>query len=203
MSGLTVDVAALTDLEQYIGAFPDATREAARIALNDVTEQDGLARFRKAIEDQVDFGPGYLTTDRLGIVSKARNEDLKVVVVGRQRATSLARFAKGQTPESTKGQGVTVRVKPGRPQALRSAFLVRLRQGGGNNDGYNLGLAVRLKPGETIRNTTKAVQLDNNVYLLYGPSVDQIFRDVAIDETPAVLEEIGNEFFRQFFRLIG
>jgi hypothetical protein len=45
------------------------------------------------------------------------------------------------------------------------------------------------------------VHLAPNVFLLYAPSVDQVFRSVAETETPAVLDMMGNEFFRQFARL--
>jgi hypothetical protein len=45
------------------------------------------------------------------------------------------------------------------------------------------------------------VHLAPNVLLLYAPSVDQVFRTVGETETPAVLDMMGNEFFRQFARL--
>ena len=77
---------------------------------------------------------------------------------------------------------------------MDQAFLVRLK----NN---NIGLAVRLKPGEVLQNSEKAVRLDNNVYLLYGPSVDQVFRSVADDITPSIQQSVSRQFFRQFTRL--
>jgi hypothetical protein len=205
-----IEYQALSDLVGYVDAFPEAARTAARIALNDVTEDQGLKQFREAIEAQVDFGPGYINIDRLGITSRAKNEQLRVVVTGRHRATSLARFAKGQSPVSNVGvqnsarqRGVRVKVKAGgATKTIRSGFLVKLNRGSaGIRDGFNVGLAVRLKPGERLLNKTKHVQLDNNVVLLYGPSVDQVFRDVAVDETPALLPKIESEYFRQFFRL--
>lgn len=200
-----VEYDALEDLSTYIEGFPVAARQSARIALNDVAEGEGLAVYRKAIEEQVDFGEGYLTSDRLGVTSKARDQNLAVTITGRQRATSLARFAKGQTVQSTRRKGVRVRVKAGGGDSLiQNAWLVRLRKGSAaSRDGFNLGLAIRLEPGERLRNKreVRSVQLDQNVYLLYGPSVDQVFRDVAVTDTPAVLEKVGQEFFRQFFRL--
>ena len=200
-----VEFEALNGLVDYVEAFPDTAREAARIALNDVAEGEGLAVYRKAIDEQVDFGAGYLTTDRLGVTSKARDSNLAVTITGRQRATSLARFARGQSVQSTRKKGVRVRVKAGGgEQFMQNAWLVRLRKGSSSDrDNFNIGLAIRLKPGERLRNKreVRSVQLDQNVYLLYGPSVDQVFRDVAITDTPVVLEKVGNEFFRQFFRL--
>ncbi|WLJ71128.1 hypothetical protein [Sphingomonas phage Carli] len=203
-----IEFDALTDLEQYVSAFPEATTEAARIALNDVSDGEGLAVYRKAIESEIDYPEGYITTDRLGVTTKATNSKLAVTITGRQRATSLARFARGgQTVASTRRAGVRVKVsKQGGGGRMERAWLVRLNKGSSKDrDNYNLGLAIRLEPGERLRNKreVRSVQLDQNVYLLYGPSIDQVFRDVAITETPPVLDKIGNEFFRQFFRIVG
>lgn len=200
-----IEYEALTGLEELIEAFPAATKTAARIALNDVAGGEGLAVYRKAIMDQIDYQDGYLTTDRLGVTNRATDSDLAVTISGRQRATSLARFAQGQTVSSTRRKGVKVRVKRGGPaQLMERAWLVRLNRGSSQSrDNFNVGLAIRLEPGERLRNKreVRSVQLDQNVYLLYGPSVDQVFRDVAVTDTPPVLEKVGNEFFRQFFRL--
>lgn len=200
-----IDYEALTGLEDYIGAFPEATKQAARIALNDVAEGEGLAVYRKAVNEQIDYPDGYLTTDRLGVTNRATDNNLAVTITGRQRATSLARFARGQTISSTARKGVRVKVKRGgAAKLMERAWLVRLNKGSSaDRDNYNLGLAIRLEPGERLRNKkdVRSVQLDQNVYLLYGPSVDQVFRDVAVTDTPPVLEKVGNEFFRQFFRL--
>lgn len=200
---LDIEFAAIEGLVDHIEAFPRASREAARIALNDVAEGDGLAILRAAVEKQVAFPAGYLNDERLGITKPARDSDLSVVITGRQRATSLARFAQGQTVSSTHRAGVTVMVKPGSARRLAKAWLVNLKRG--NADGGNIGLAVRLKPGDTLRNKreTSGISLDTNVHLLYGPSVDQVFRDVALDETPAILALVEREYYRQFFRLVA
>lgn len=199
---LDIEFAAIDGLVDHIEAFPRASREAARIALNDVAEGDGLAILRAAVEKQVAFPAGYLNDERLGITKPARDGDLSVVITGRQRATSLARFARGQSVSSTHRVGVTVMVKPGQTSVLAKSWLVNLKRG--NADGGNIGLAVRLKPGQTLRNKREmGISLDTNVHLLYGPSVDQVFRDVALDETPAILVLVEREYYRQFFRLVA
>lgn len=202
---LLSEFSAIEGIESYLEAAPEATREAARIALNDTVEDEGLAMFRKSIQDQAAYPPGYLNDERLGIRKRATNQRLEVVVSGRFRPTSLARFARGQTPATTRKSGVRVTVRPGQARLMRKAFLVPLRRGNAfDRDNYNLGLALRLKPGERIRNKRQQVaRLDRNVVLLYGPSVDQIFRDVAVDDTPEVLRQVERKFYRQFFRLTG
>ncbi len=203
--GLLVEYDALDDLVDYIDAFPSEAREAARIALNDTAEGEGLAVYRKAIAAEIDYPDGYITSDRLGVTGRATDDKLAVTITGRQRATSLARFARGQTVQSTRKKGVRVKVsKNGGGGFMERAWLVKLNRGSSKDrDNFNLGLAIRLEPGERLRNKreVRAVQLDQNVYLLYGPSIDQVFRDVAVTDTPPVLDKIRAEYFRQFFRL--
>jgi hypothetical protein len=157
------------------------------------------------MQQQIAFPGGYLNRERLGITKRATDDDLNVVVTARFRPTSLARFAPGQTIEgSRRSRSVRVRVKRGRSTRISGAFLVRLNRGGDMADGFNLGLAIRLKPGERLRGKRQqAVRLAENLYLLYGPSVDQVFRTVSGEESEAVLDDLAVEFRRQFVRLSG
>ena len=198
---LNVNIAQVLDLENFLVSVPDKTRQAAAYAMNDVLTGQGLARFRKAVAAEVQFPSGYVD-DKIDIAQRATPTRLVASVVGRQRPTSLARFA-ASGAVGGKG-GVTVRVKGGSTY-MPGAFLVRLRQGGGiTDDGFNVGLAVRLKEGTVLKkkDTSRMVHLESNVVLLYGPSVDQILRnEVAEAETPEVVDAIATEFFRQFARL--
>jgi hypothetical protein len=79
---------------------------------------------------------------------------------------------------------------------IETSFGVRLGLRNGNT-----GLAVRLKPGEKIKGSTGAVQMAENLYLLYGPSVDQVFRGVAEDRSGDLMNMVSSKFLRQFARL--
>lgn len=196
-----INIRQVLELEQFLEAVPDITRRSAAYAMNDVLGGQALARFRKAVAADVRFPPGYVD-DKINFDKRATPTDLTASVIGRQRPTSLARFASGGVVGGR--GGVTVRVKGG-SSYMKDAFLVRLRQGPSiTDDGFNLGLAIRLKEGTTLnkRDTSRMVRLDNNVVLLYGPSVDQILRnEVAEAETPEVVGAVAQEFFRQFARL--
>lgn len=200
---LNIDLAPILDLENFLKATPDITNRAVSYAMNDVLGGQGLARFRKAVAAEVQFPPGYVD-DKINIDQRATPGRLIASVVGRQRPTSLARFATSGTVGS-KG-GVSVRVKGG-GKFMKDAFLVRLNRGAGlTDDGYNVGLAIRLKPGQTLnkKDTSRMVHLGKDVVLLYGPSVDQILNnEVADAETPEVVDAIAAEFFRQYARLAG
>lgn len=198
---MKVEVSAIKALSDFIEAAPDTTRNAASLAMNTVIPRGGMKRYKDAMRSQIAFPPGYLDeTEKFGVTHFATPTRLEVAITARQRPTSLARFASG----ALNGEGATVRVKKGRTTRLARAFMVRLRAGTVlDNDNFNLGLAVRV-PGGRFRNkkdASRMVQLAKDVFLLYGPSVDQVFRTVSVTETPFVLNDIEAEFYRQFGRL--
>ena len=135
-----------------------------------------------------------------GIGHRARDNNLEATIAGRQEPTSLSRFATERARfirgRHARGTPVTVNVHPGRVHEFkRNAFFLRLRNG-------NIGLGIRLKNGESLTNTVGAKIITDGplkgVALLYGPSVDQIFRTVAVDISPEVLDALTVEFLRQF-----
>lgn len=184
----------LNDFLKFAEALPEIANEAAFLAVND-TARDTTPAIAQEMRKQIAFPPNYLNKDRLGIRKKANRQNLEAVISGRDRPTSLARFApRGATPLSTKGKPLRLMVKPGQPVTLKKAFLVNLRNG-------NTGLAVRLKKGETMQFTEKAVRLADNLYLLYGPSVDQVLQSISIDQAPDIMDRLNRNFLRQFARL--
>ncbi len=201
---VTVIANGLDKFRERMNRMPEISARAARLAINDTADTARRKIIPELIEKQVDFPPGYLADDdRLAVVTRATDGELTAVIAARARATSLARFTTGGTPGVTLPGGVPVRVKPGSGRTLPKAFLVRLRQGASlTEDHFNVGLAVRLKPGQTIRNKNVNVQeTKSGITLLYGPSVDQVFRVVAEDVTDELNEMLETEFLRQFDRL--
>lgn len=201
----TVD---LPDIIDFLETRPAIARKAARFAINDTTARKAVPRFRKSMQKEVAFPAGYLSKDRFGQTKKATDVDLTAIITARFRPTSLARFAKGQSFDGARRTG-GVRVKVnggGSNKRIKGAFFVKLPRGGDTADGFNIGLAIRLKPGEKLRGRRKggaSVQLAPDLYLLYGPSIDQVFRDVSVEESPAVADSLTKEFTRQWVRLSG
>lgn len=195
----------LDDLASYLTLAPKAATRAARLAINDTTRDVGLKESIRRIEEQVAFPPGYLNDPkRLRISKFATENDLEAAIYARQRPTSLARFSSGG---SVGRAGVRVQVARGASREMGRAFLLRLPQGRGpvTDEAFNLGLAIRLRPGEKIANKKiMATQIgQSGLYLLYGPSVDQVFRSVAVDVSPQIADELATQFVRQFVRLTG
>lgn len=190
-----VAVEGLAELKSF-DTLPQDILVAARRAVNKTTDR-AYAASGRGIRMQVNLPARYVTgkNGRLRIKSKASGTRLEGVIEGRQRPTSLARFASGGAP-GRKG-GVTVEVKPGGARFMKRAFLMRLRSGAQLTDTkFNLGLAIRLREGESIRNKREMIRLDRNLYLLYGPSIDQVFRDVADDVAPQTADYLEAEFAR-------
>lgn len=201
---LQVDLSAVIGLEDFLGDVPDITRRSMSIAMNDTLKGPGLAEYRRGVEDEINLPKGYVNSDRLAFNERASPDKLVASIVGRQRPTSLARFAAGAIIGG-KG-GVTVRVqRGGGSKTFKKGFLVRLNAGAGlSDDNYNVGLAVRLDASSHLnkKDQSRMVHLDRNVVLLYGPSIDQVLRtSVADEKTPAVVTEITTQFYRQFARL--
>lgn len=200
----SLDFEALTRLEHYFRSLPQIANESASISLNSVMGQNGsgMKLLRHMTEQEVNFPPGYVDDEKIKTLRYARPDDLTVHVQARKRATSLARFATSKIPAATvaeRKQGVTVAVHRGRQKTIRSGFLVRLKRGASlTEDNYNLGLAVRLKDGETIKNKKQVKQGNlKGLYLLYGPSVEQIVGEVVTENEEPILNLIAVEFVRQ------
>ncbi len=197
MSTFAVFAEGLAGLKNFKEVTADLEMAAVQ-AINKIA-RDGRSLAAKEIGREVAFPASYLSPSagRLTVTRQAKRGSLEAAIGARSRPTSLARFI---TSTARQGKaGVTVQVQPGRSIQLPKAFLVRLRSGveGLNNK----GLAVRLKEGETLRNKTRAVKMAKNLYILYGPSVDQAFlnnagKGVADDITPEVLNRLEDEFLR-------
>ncbi len=196
MAGLyAVAIEGLDSLKRY-EELPAKIERAASRAINAASDRARAAAAR-AIRLQVNLPASYLTGDdsRLRVVKRASAGDLEAIVRGRQRPTSLARFVTSGSVGSR--NGVTVEVKSGSARFMRRAFLIRLRAGTADLDTKsNLGLAIRLKAGESLTNKRAAIRMNNGLYLLYGPSVDQVFRSVRDDITPDIADYLEREFGR-------
>lgn len=208
---MTVQVA-LAGFDRFATLIRGAEAVADKAADLAITETGRFAyrESSKDIRDQVNFSPSYIGSpasggNRLRIQRGTRGGQPFVRIVGRDRPTSLARFVQGNP---SKGQAVRVSVKPGTTRVLKTAFKVRLRRGKTlTEDNFNEGIAIRLPKGATLSQRRK-LGLDGlpeifpNVFLLYGPSVAQVFNAVSNDVQPRVSRKLETEFVRQFNRLL-
>ncbi len=200
---ITGDDTFIRRLEQQ----PKVAQKAARLAIND-TLRRGRRMAKKEILSQVNLPPGYVDNTRL-TENLAKGDTLRGSIIARRRATSLTRFGVTQlyqrnaTKPGRKKAGVTVRVKRAR-KTIPNAFLLNLKNG-------NRGLAIRVPEGKKPRRRFGGKPLyksnNTNVWLLYGPSLNQIM--TASNKGPSIVESLqgelstylNREFVRQYARL--
>lgn len=195
-------------LEAFESIFKDmagTADQAARMAINDTA---AFARRvgAKGIADRVNFTQQYLTggaNPRLLVSRRATNASLEAVVTGRDRPTSLARFAKRAPTFGRQKDSPPVQVAThGQSAPVKGSFFVKLRAGSADSGGFNVGLAVRLKPGERIPGKRQMASTKTGFYLLYGPSVGQLYATVAEVTEPEVSNHLVDEFIRQIERTL-
>lgn len=202
---VTIDASGLADLEKYFEAFPAVALTSMSIALNETARGPAIKAAKREIKDQVAFPEGYLDRpDRLSVSQFSTPTKLEARIKGRDRPTSLARFATPGQPiyhtGAVKKPGrVTVQVKPGVHRTFNSAFLWQF-------PGGNIGFAIKLRPGEKVMGVDRYSPYQvprkdgkpSGIFILYAPSVDQVFQDVAQQIIPEVTSALEDEFHRQF-----
>lgn len=187
-------------------ADPEIIAKALTMTLNRAAERF-RTRADRAIRADINFAASYLrpSQGRLTVRKKASRQALEAIVSGRVEATSLARFVRRKSlapGQRVPGGKIGVKVKTkGTVKQIPRAFLIRLK-----ND--NIGLAVRQKDG-TKPPGYKPKHIGDNIYLLYGPSVDQALMSatngggVVREITPEIAAFIETEFKRNLTRLGG
>lgn len=198
----------LDQVRKLVAGIPETVDAASAFAINEAVTF-GRNESSRRIREQVAFSASYIgsSTDpnaRLRVAKKATSADLEGVIAGRSRPTSLAQFMTGA--KLGKGGYVRVRVSASRgAKTIPNAFPIKLRRGFGVFDAENAneGVAVRLKDGQLPGglNKKQMVQVSGSLYLLYGPSVDQVFRDVRFEVQAPVGDVLETSFLRNFARL--
>ena len=189
MSGAYILVVeGLSSLED-IENLPEEIIRNARNAINKAADRARTSSERE-IRKELNFPAQYLRS-RLRVNKRASGSNLEAIISGRDKPTSLARFVTSRSPKVGKA-GVNVKVASNVARRMQQAFVMQLRNG-------NLGLAIRLKPGAMLRGSRGAKQFsskDSNLYLLYGPSVDQAFRTILPNQEEDAAEYLEREFLR-------
>lgn len=192
VDGLDVDL---------LEGLDDATRRRkAAMAINRIA-RDARAEIARRITAEVNLPASYVSPskDRLFVGARADAGSLETKITARGRPTSLARFV---TSGRVGRAGVGLQVQKGKTTRMNRAFLLPLPAGSGAVDtARNMGLAIRLRRGERITGKYSAKQVAGNLYLLYGPSVSQVFeansgKGVKRDIIPELEDDLRREFLR-------
>lgn len=187
-----VFIEGLEALDDLVDISPEIERKAIQ-AINKTTRRTRTEASRQ-IRNQIRLKASYLNQEDRLSMKFARAGKLEGRISGRDRPTSLARFVTNKSGSVRdmnrrfRRSGARIQVKPGATRVARKAFAVPLRGG-------NVGLAIRTKGGPPQR-AYKPKKLSDNVYLLYGPSIDQVFSTVREDLEDDAAEFLEYEFNR-------
>lgn len=190
-----IEPTGLKEFDRLLQTLGQSVEPAASFAINE-TAVFARRVGSQAIRNRINFKANYLQ-ERLAITKRAKPADLEGVVTGRDRPTSLARFAQGTPRFGRQRSAPRVRVKAaGGASPIRNGFFMRLRRGNSviSAENANIGLAIRLKEGERVKNKNEMVPIGSNLYLLYGPSVGQVYRTVAENTADQVGAQLANRF---------
>ncbi|MDY6797676.1 MAG: phage tail protein [Pseudomonadota bacterium] len=183
----------LSQAKKRVNATVRAIEIAQYRTVNRVASKNRTAA-SKHIRQQVRLPASYVN-ENLTVTQKATRQNPLAVISGRKRPTRLARYgakqltraarsAGGDTlrkiPSGRKQAGVSVHVRRnGSRRKHPKAFLLPL-----NTNGH-LGMFIRFGPGK------------RDIKHMYGPSVDQVFRDVREEIRPKIRRDLAAEYRRQ------
>jgi len=170
-----------------------AVKKAQMRAINRVASKTRTAA-SKAIREDVRLPASYVN-ENLKVSQKASINNPEAVITARKRPTRLARYGAKQLARAAKNAsgdpsrgigagrkqaGVSVGVKKGSGRRKkRNAFLMPLKNSG------KMGVFVRIGRAK------------KDIKHLYGPSVDQVFREVRRDLKPEIPRNLAIEYERQ------
>lgn len=193
-----VFIQGLSDAVDDIDQLPDRVKMAAHRAVNYAATRAKTAAGRR-MREQINWTASYVN-DKLAL-KLANGDETEATISTTFRPTSLARYAVGSKQPWTYAKRLHVGAARYADTNGKMLF-VPLRAGKAaiTEDNFNLGLAVRLKDGDTIRGKYNVKPIGKGLYLLYGPSSAQVFYTVAEDVIPDVSGWLDQEFTRQMNR---
>lgn len=201
---LTLTTKGLDDFAQDFADFPQQAAKAAQIAVNYAADRfarksSNAIKESLRIESKSLYNASDQKKSRIK-VRKAGAGETTAVVSASSEPYLLSKFATNAPKgRSVRGISPAVMVKPSNLQKMESSFYVRAKNG-------QLLIALRLKPGESVRNRTSGRTYplrkgDPSAVVLYGPSIDQAFETQSRQFLDSVEEDMRAEYQRQFRRL--
>lgn len=203
---IEIQLRGLETVEKYFVTLPDRTNKALKLAVNDAALY-GARLGKKQIMAEVNRSSAYLgnpknVNSKLARIKTASVNDLESIVQANHRLASLAGFSNSPVSFGRPKSAIKVKVGKGGAKEVKRGFFIRLKKGDVlTEDNYNLGIAIRLKPGEKVGNKKVSKAKDSRIAVLYGPSVEQMFNRITPEIADDVLAFAEREFLRQFDRL--
>ena len=190
---IVISSTGIRGLEEAIRRQPEMAKQAAKFAVNDTIEW-AKTRIKTGIEQQVAVPKDSITPARFGITRRATSQELEARLSASNQGLGLIRFVTSQ--RIARAKAPTVRVKPGGAAVkLERAFLIPTPKAPGS-----FALAVRA-PGGLAKSRAARRIPGSDVYILSGPSPNQLLANIAPALLPTIQTRLQQEYARQFERL--
>ena len=191
---IVVSSTGIRGLEDAIRRQPEIARKAAQFAVNDTIEWSRV-RIKAGILQQVAVPADSITPARFGITRRAKPNALEAALSASNQGLGLIRFV--TSPRVARAKSPTVRIKPGGAAVkMERAFLIPTP--GAKTASF--ALAVRA-PGGLAKSRAARRIPGSDVYILSGPSPNQLLANIAPTLLPTIQTRLQQEYARQFERL--
>lgn len=185
-------------LEGFVRRMPDVARQAQALAISDTAEWARNLAKREFLAS-VNLPDDAVIARRFRVSQRATVARPESTITADRNPLGLSRFVVGPKKAGTPHPRTQVRVGGSvktwsQPGGDNYAFLIPTPNGAAG-----VGLAIRTK--EPLRNSRAARKIGRDLYLLYGPSVDQMFGQMIPALIPRVRAKATAEFNRQIERL--
>lgn len=197
---IRISSAGIQGLATFVARTPEVAAEAAKLAVGDAAEW-GRNLSKREMVSAVNLPAGALAGRRFRISQRPTTANPEAVISADNNPLGLSRFVVGQKAKGSAHPKVRILVGGATksfsdPDTKGSySFLIPTPNGA---DG--VGLAIRTKG--PLKNSSAARKIGRDLYLLSGPSVNQMFGQLMPTLVPRIEAKLQTEFARQYERLI-
>lgn len=198
---ITISSRGIDQFARQLERYPQQARKAASMAVND-TAAWSKTQARILMQSQILLPRETLENARFGVRQSATGANPEAVVSASNNPLGLSRFV--VSPKVPGAAYPKTRIKVGGrtiqwgqegQKGGSYAFLLQTPNGAD-------GVALALRTTTPLRNSRAARKIGRNLYILSGPSVNQMFARIAPELVPRIEERLQGEFARQFARLL-
>lgn len=197
---IRISSAGIQGLASFVARTPEVAAEAAKLAVGDAAEW-GRNLSKREMASAVNLPADALAGRRFRISQRPTTANPEAVISADNNPLGLSRFVVSQKARGAAHPKVRILVggatKSFSDPDIKGSYSFLIPTPGGAD---GVGLALRTK--EPLRNSQAARKIGRDLYLLSGPSVNQMFGQLMPTIVPRVEAKLQTEFARQYERLI-
>lgn len=197
---IRISSAGIQGLAEFVARTPEVAAEAAKLAVGDAAEW-GRNLSKREMVSAVNLPADALAGRRFRISQRPTTANPEAVISADNNPLGLSRFVVSQKARGAAHPKVRILVggatKSFSDPDIKGSYSFLIPTPGGAD---GVGLALRTK--EPLRNSQAARKIGRDLYLLSGPSVNQMFGQLMPTIVPRVEAKLQTEFARQYERLI-